>query len=207
LYRRLGTWNKLNHAFLMGQAGAINVTLSPQYLVSCLGGGGCGVGTTDQAWKFLQSNGIVSEQCYPYTGAKGKCTFTPGHCPSGTGAVTLYKTNSTYLPGAGAAWASPGIAADILTHGPVTASIQVFSDLQGYKQGVYQHSPAAKLLGGHAIKLLGWGVEGGVNYWLAANSWGESWGALGGYFKIRRGMDECGVEDQVEAGLPVVLTK
>jgi hypothetical protein len=26
-----------------------------------------------------------------------------------------------------------------------------------------------------AIKLLGWGTENGVDYWLAANSWNTDW--------------------------------
>ena len=35
------------------------------------------------------------------------------------------------------------------------------------------------MLGGHAIKILGWGVEGGVDYWLVANSWNSDWGDKG----------------------------
>ncbi|XP_075751954.1 cathepsin B isoform X2 [Rhipicephalus microplus] len=66
--------------------------------------------------------------------------------------------------------------------------------------GVYQrHTDEA--LGGHAIRLLGWGVENGVPYWLAANSWNTEWGDKG-FFKILRGSDECGIEDDVVAGLP-----
>lgn len=34
-------------------------------------------------------------------------------------------------------------------------------------------------LGGHAIKILGWGEENGVPYWLAANSWNTDWGDNG----------------------------
>jgi len=56
-------------------------------------------------------------------------------------------------------------------------------------------------LGGHAVKLMGWGVEGGVPYWLVANSWNYDWGN-GGFFKIRRGNDECGIESEIAAGLP-----
>ena len=32
------------------------------------------------------------------------------------------------------------------------------------------------LLAGHAIKIMGWGVEAGHKYWLVANSWNEDWG-------------------------------
>ena len=66
--------------------------------------------------------------------------------------------------------------------------------------GVYQHTSGG-ILGGHAIKILGWGEENGSPYWLVANSWNPDWG-LHGYFKILRGSNECGIEDQVVAGLP-----
>lgn len=55
------------------------------------------------------------------------------------------------------------------------------------------------MLGGHAIKIIGWGVEDGTPYWLVVNSWNESWGD-NGTFKILRGSDECGIEDNIVAG-------
>jgi len=54
--------------------------------------------------------------------------------------------------------------------------------------------------GGHAVKMLGWGVENGVKYWLCANSWGGSWGE-NGLFRIVRGANECHIEERVQAGL------
>lgn len=44
--------------------------------------------------------------------------------------------------------------------------------------GVYQHV-TGEMLGGHAIKILGWGEENGTPYWLAANSWNNDWGDKG----------------------------
>jgi len=43
---------------------------------------------------------------------------------------------------------------------------------------VYHHVTGA-LLGGHAIKIMGWGVENGTDYWLVANSWNGDWGDKG----------------------------
>jgi cathepsin B len=48
---------------------------------------------------------------------------------------------------------------------------------------------------------LGWGVEDGTPYWLVANSWNTDWGN-NGYFKILRGSNECGIEDEIVAGIP-----
>ena len=66
--------------------------------------------------------------------------------------------------------------------------------------GVYQkHSD--NLLGGHAVRILGWGIENNVPYWLVANSWNTDWGDSG-YFKILRGKNECGIESDITAGIP-----
>ena len=44
--------------------------------------------------------------------------------------------------------------------------------------GVYQKT-TDEFLGGHAIKILGWGTEDNVDYWLVANSWNTDWGDNG----------------------------
>merc|ERR1712093_882387 len=90
------------------------------------------------------------------------------------------------------------IQADIMQYGSATAAFTVYADFPTYKSGVYRHSSGSQL-GGHAIKLLGWGVEDGQDYWLVANSWNEEWGDHG-TFKIVRGENHCGIEGQVSAG-------
>ncbi len=77
-------------------------------------------------------------------------------------------------------------------------------------------------MGGHSVRLLGWGTDAGQDYWIIANSWNEvfralfpvpiprsnfacaaqDWG-LNGYFHIARGSDECGIEDECNAGTPL----
>lgn len=54
-------------------------------------------------------------------------------------------------------------------------------------------------MGGHAVKVIGWGVEDGVNYWLCSNSWNTTWGD-NGFFKIQEG--ECNVDQSVWACTP-----
>jgi cathepsin B len=56
------------------------------------------------------------------------------------------------------------IATEIMTNGPVEGAFSVYEDFLTYKSGVYTHT-SGQMLGGHAIKILGWGVDGGVKYW------------------------------------------
>ena len=55
-----------------------------------------------------------------------------------------------------------------------------------YKEGIY-HYTTGKQLGGHAVKIVGYGVD----HWIIANSWSTQWGEQG-FFRI--GFGECGVD-------------
>lgn len=70
------------------------------------------------------------------------------------------------------------IQKEIMTNGPVEGAFTVYEDLLLYHSGVYQHK-AGSAEGGHAIRILGWGVEAGTPYWLIANSWNTDWGDHG----------------------------
>ena len=47
----------------------------------------------------------------------------------------------------------------IMQHGPVEAAFTVYADFENYVSGIYQHTSGA-MLGGHAIRIVGWGTEG-----------------------------------------------
>ena len=44
----------------------------------------------------------------------------------------------------------------------------------------------------HAVLVVGYGNEKGVDYWLIKNSWGTEW-ANEGFGKIRSGTGQCGI--------------
>lgn len=67
---------------------------------------------------------------------------------------------------------------------------------------MYHHTTGASL-GGHAVKMIGWGVEDGTPYWLIVNSWNEGWGDHG-LFKILRGSNHLGIEAGAHAGKVVI---
>nr|BAN20674.1 cathepsin B [Riptortus pedestris] len=89
-----------------------------------------------------------------------------------------------------------------MDYGPVVADFMVYEDFYSYKEGVYQHKMGEEV-SGHAVRIIGWGTENDTPYWLVANSWDTYWGDKG-FFKIRRGYNECGFEDNVTAGRPDV---
>ena len=89
---------------------------------------------------------------------------------------------------------------EIMTNGPVEAGFTVYADFPTYKSGVYQHT-SGKELAGHAVRIVGWGVENGVKYQTVINSWNSYWGDKG-TFKMWKGVNECGIEGGVVTGLP-----
>ncbi|EER13594.1 cysteine protease Cys2, putative [Perkinsus marinus ATCC 50983] len=87
-----------------------------------------------------------------------------------------------------------------MTNGPTSAAFSVYEDFLSYKSGVYKHTSGG-FLGGHAVEIIGWGTEKGVDYWLVMNSWNEEWGDHG-TFKIVQG--DCGIDDMILAGTPAI---
>merc|ERR1712045_830012 len=43
----------------------------------------------------------------------------------------------------------------------------------------------------HAVTAVGYGSEGGKDFWIVKNQWGTGWGESG-YFRIKRGTGHCG---------------
>lgn len=92
------------------------------------------------------------------------------------------------------------IAQAILEGGPVETAFTVYEDFANYVGGIYHHV-SGKEEGGHAVRMVGWGVENGLKYWKVANSWNPYWGEKG-YFRIIKGNNECGIENEVTGSSP-----
>lgn len=202
----------------------VSVEVSSEDLLTCCEscGMGCNGGYPSAAWDFWTKEGLVSGGlydshigCRPYTippcehhvnGSRPSCSGEEGDTPEcvstcEAGYTPSYKADKHFGK---TSYSVPSdeeqIQNEITKNGPVEGAFTVYEDFPLYKTGVYQHV-SGSALGGHAIKMLGWGEEGGVPYWLCANSWNTDWGD-NGFFKILRGSDHCGIESEVVAGIP-----
>merc|ERR1711879_636024 len=98
------------------------------------------------------------------------------------------------------------MAQEIYTNGPITGMFFVHQSFFHYQSGVYhQKLIHAKdpMVGAHAVKIIGFGDDPKRGkYWLAANSWNSEWGDEG-FFKIRRGTNDCQIENPLINGGPI----
>merc|ERR1711934_695449 len=81
--------------------------------------------------------------------------------------------------------------------GVVTVTIEADQfAFQGYHSGILDTSACGTKLD-HAVAAVGYGTEGGKDYWIVRNSWGASWGDQG-YIKIadEAGEGICGINMQ-----------
>lgn len=124
---------------------------------------------------------------YPTPACKHKC--------SETSYSKTYASDKTKGKGAYSVSGVQNIMQDLVENGPLSVAITVYSDFLTYKSGVYHHVTGDEL-GGHAVEVVGYGTENGIPYWWVKNSWNEQWGD-NGYIKMKRGVDECGIEDEV----------
>ena len=196
--------------------------VSAQNLLACCGncGFGCDGGMPSYAWRYWQNTGIPTgglygdkTTCQPYflppcdhhvDGSHGACpaTVDTPDCKTdcSDGNQGKYSEQMTHGASAYSVSGEDNMMQEIYENGPVEGSFLVYEDFVTYQSGVYQHV-TGEYLGGHAIKIIGWGVENGVKYWLCVNSWNEEWGEKG-FFKILRGTNDCGIENNAYAGEP-----
>jgi len=182
-----------------GAQNAAVVAQSPQDMVSCDKSNlACRGGYLDRLWKYYEVTGTVTDACFPYvSGAAGVVPACPkNQCVAAGHSWVKTKAKSGSTKNYDSVEATQE---DVIAKGSVLAGFMVYRDFLSYKSGVYHHVSGG-LAGGHAVTIEGWGVEAGTNtpYWIIANSWGEAWG-MKGYFWIKRGNNECEIEDNLWA--------
>lgn len=191
----------LSDRFCVATNGKLKPILSPQDMISCDSSNfGCDGGQLDRAWEYLEKNGVVEENCFPYQSANGRTipNCLQGNCLNSNFHFVKYKARiNTSKP----FQCSTQIKKEIYVNGPIQTGFQVYEDFMHYKSGIYEYNHGRRL-GGHAVKIIGWGEEEGNAYWIVQNSWGNQWGE-NGYFRIKMG--ECLIEQNGFAGIPEIV--
>ncbi|CAF2044957.1 unnamed protein product [Brassica rapa] len=163
------------------------VSLSEQQLLDCArpGNNGCNGGTMQNAFNYIVSNrGISSEDAYPYKVKDGSCGSNAKPAMQITGFKDVPQNNERAL-------------LEAVSRQPVSVGIAGRGDsFIHYSSGVY-NAPDCGTTVTHAVTIVGYGTSPeGIKYWLAKNSWGETWGERG-YIRLRRDVEwpqgMCGV--------------
>jgi C1A family cysteine protease len=155
--------------------------LSEEFLVDCASGPGyynmgCNGGQPDSAFKYMINNGQCTEASYPY---KAGVTKTAGTCQKCTSAGVSFSSCYDVTPKDQVA-----LAAAVSKH-PVAIAIEADTRyFQSYSGGILDSTACGTSLD-HAVEIIGYGSQNGVDYWIVRNSWGSSWGE-DGYVRIKK---------------------
>lgn len=155
--------------------------LSEEFLVDCASGTGyfnmgCNGGNPDSAFKYMINNGQCSETSYPY---KAGTTKTAGSCQKCTSAGVSFSSCSDVTPKDQVALAAA------VSKQPVVIAIEADTRyFQSYSSGILDSTSCGTSLD-HAVEIVGYGSENGVDYWIVRNSWSNTWGE-NGYVRIKK---------------------
>ena len=166
--------------------------MSEQMLVDCdTYDSACNGGLMEYAFSWIRDNGGIMRQSeYGYKGYKDNCYSDASKYVNMrvTGYTKLGSSSSTWSP------VDEGEIKEFLYQtGPLAVALNA-DPLQTYSNGIIDKSSSECSSSGinHAVTMVGYGNENGVDYWIVKNSWGINWGE-GGYFRMKRGSGVCGI--------------
>ena len=220
------TLTALSDRLKVARAGAWSeVVLSPQVVINCRGGGSCNGGDPTGVYEYMSTEGVPDETCQPYVAANGVCSplgicdtcspgrdgqpFLPGTCAPVSN-FTRYSLDEYGDVGDVLALSNAfAMKAEIYARGPIACGISVTAKFESYTP-----SPEAPVfsqrrllaLPNHVIEVTGWGVldDGVTEYWIARNSWGQSW-AANGFINVKMHGDNLGIERTCTFGVPTLM--
>ena len=161
------------------------VTLSEQNLVDCDNvDAGCNGGLMENAFAWIMKNGgINNDKVYPYEGRDRSCRFKDDEDTYTISAFHEIKEQD-----------EDDLTEKLATVGPISVAIDAgkFS-FQLYHEGVYYEPACSSTRLNHGVTAVGYGTEGGDDFYHVKNSWGSGWGD-NGYIKMSRGRsNNCGI--------------
>uniref|UniRef100_A0AAF5D8D7 Cathepsin L-like n=1 Tax=Strongyloides stercoralis TaxID=6248 RepID=A0AAF5D8D7_STRER len=169
------------------------ISFSSQAVADCTKGDSCTGGWIDNAFEYSKHYGMIKENDYPYKFKKdGECNYTNHEIVGKISRwIQLQAGNEEYLK------------FYVGTVGPIVVGIDAsLKTFQTYSYGIYDDSECGHTLN-HVVLLIGYGKDDiNGDYWIGKNSYGLSWGEQG-YFRIRRGINRCGIA--LAAAAPIAV--
>jgi cathepsin L len=173
--------------------------LSEQNIVDCVVYCyGCDGGWMDDAFDYVidvQKGAVNLLSDYPYTAYDGSCKFDASK------AVTVLADYIDIEEGS-----EDDLADKVANNGPVAIAIDASNwSFQLYTSGIYDEPDCSSEWLDHGVGAIGYGTEGGVNYWLVRNSWGLDWGENGYIRMVKNKNNQCGEATAASVAVPVTV--
>lgn len=171
---------------------------SEQQFVDCSidEGKGCKKGFMNTAFEFSKTNGLITDDQYPYKGSESGKDNSCNKYSSDlkiTRFETIAKGDEAALKDA------------VCRLGPVSVALDASSEkFMHYHKGMYKNSECSTTKTTHGALVVGYGFDENSQqpYWLLKNSYSDSWGE-NGYIRIPRDFNNhCGIANL--ASYPVV---
>lgn len=160
------------------------VSLSEQQILDCNdnNAGGCFFGGyVTRSFEYLEKADYCTEDSYSYKAGKGSSCMASG-CTTGIPRGSIQGYNRIDHENQVKA---------VLNQHIIAAGVDGAANaLVLYKNGVLTDSCEAKQ--NHYVTMVGYGTDGGNDYWKVKNSWGSSWGEKG-YMRLKQGSNLCGI--------------
>lgn len=156
-------------------------SLSEQQLIDCtnsVGNKGCFGGLVDKTLDYIQENGIMSENDYPYTAINGTCKY------NSTKIVTKI---AGYLTGNNETTLKELVA----TKGPTVVYLDARL-LKMYKSGIFDTNTCSQIINWSMLAVGYDTSEDAKDYWVVKGSWGAGWGESG-FARMARGKKLCSI--------------
>jgi len=195
------------------------LALSPQAVINCRAGGSCEGGNPAAVYEFAAEVGVPDVTCMVYEAVDQgpisdctkpdidlcrDCTWPPPalgekpNCWAKKQFKRYYASEYGYVRGAA------NMKKEIWKRGPIGCGVDVTDAFEEYTGGIYSEKVRHPIIN-HEISVVGWGEEGGQEYWIGRNSWGTYWGEYG-FFRIAMHSNNLGIERDCVWATPRVDT-
>lgn len=192
----ISTSTAISDVFSIGMNMTFNPYISTMYILSSISGHKkCDGGNPYEILEKIENEGIATNICVSYENAcldYGNCDNnmipSKGCCNNQVDHYLYFISNIRVETDINL------IKQHIYKYGCVIGGFTVYQSFEDFGNNYGENGFSdiyidkgtdinEKPLGFHAICIIGWGNDNGIDYWLCRNSWGEKWGN-NGYFKF-----------------------